>query len=789
MRRKSQGSALVAVLMILLILMMGLSAFQYLSSSTLRQYRQEFAFEDHQARADGLLEMLISRWKYHAQGSANHVMWLDQTWSERGVWEGHEFVFAWYFESMEHDYPVDRAIVWIRFLDNPAPRAYRYDLMIRMPFPFKPRMVEVMGSTIEAIDPENPEQRKAAFEASPQRVVRPPEIEARVEAFSEAAERIAAAGDTPDKMLPLLAAPADGRLVTFLTQWAGLSKVWEPAQKRSLAEALTGAAQALGKRWQDLARFELAQALITCGNWEVGSVRQGYFQDARTLLEAMLLPGGDGECCGKPIVTWILANLLIRMRQPLDDPDEFKRARTAAMQMVGAMVDEQPGRFVHERTDICVEELPIYLDTLWKGRVAVGACTPNSMWVITSMLEDGTKQLVHQEMWVTPTLLHWERDGGHWIMTTMDGDETASGEGVWRVPIFGTEPEMIFPNPLNVAATSPPIANIAMVHPSADGGLLVSGTLDPDKTYKAREGTWTKGEYSPVDPADPDRDGVGERETDLSTAHEFWTGPMFRLAIRGSTVHQVFAFDDDWYEPMVFSPDASKVAYLVAPSEAGQPTNVVIVDAEKFWRGETPLTFPIGATEVEMDFDQLPPPIASLPVEWDAELSRISWERYGSKEWISLASVLYTMDPGRMDVYWVDPAAPRGSNMVVQRQPPMRFFLSENGVSGRLIRSPRGLLSASGDRILLFPLPDESGQAKTMATDIPANSYSTLGKLRAMPWGETAMFIGCTPDLYHDFFRIDLQSGRTEMLIGPNGRIPGLEDVWDFQISPIPERL
>jgi len=81
--RRRQGSSLFFVLVVLFTLMLAVAGFQYLASSTLRQVGAVLRLEDSQFRADGLLELIVSRWKKYVRYQFGRVVASTMTGARR----------------------------------------------------------------------------------------------------------------------------------------------------------------------------------------------------------------------------------------------------------------------------------------------------------------------------------------------------------------------------------------------------------------------------------------------------------------------------------------------------------------------------------------------------------------------------------------------------------------------------------------------------------------------------------------------------------------------------------
>ena len=744
-----QGATLIVVLVILFTLMAAVSGMQFLASTTIRQSRLTNQLEAGRYRADGLLEMIVSRWKKRVQYRGEGTVLLDRKGSETGRWDGQVFDLAWRIEALEAAYPTDRAAVWIRFRDEPVGRCYRYDLILRTPFLLKPRVVEIAGFSIDTPDPSWISEIDTAFEDDGGRAIRSTAAQARVESISASMESVAARGGDPAELLPALSSSETPGLTPFLDQLKRLEKTWQVKDRLRVARDLLEASRSLSRRWSDLAHFELARSLIRNGSWESGNRRQDLFQEALSHLEEALDP--QGACCGEPMVTWHLANLMMRMRVPLHDPGVFTSVRAAAYQRVADVARANPDRFVHERTDIRVEELPIFLDAVWRSRVGSMVMTRNESELLLSMLEDGSGQLLHLQPVEPMSLLNWEADGANVILGTwtFNGPPPPAGETIWRVPIYGTEPEILYPGSLATAGI-PKWTEVNEVLSSPGGGFVVGGRV------------------SGALPGQPDEDR--------------------RLAIRASAVLDCLPGNRNRlpYSPIAFSPDGEKVACLVDPRDANPDCDLVTMDADQFWSGQSLLAQTLGS---DSSTPAVSPGDVAYPLSFGNgnEISRIDWKRFGSQEWIAVAEVDWSAPRGRIRISFLDPGRLSGTPAVDRVVEPVFPASSDTSAFATLVQSPAGFLVATQSSLHFVDLPPSMAPPRNLVSTLSKTNLNCLTYIKTPPWGETVFLIACKAEWGHEMHRVDLSTGRTEVLIGPGGVVPNVTYVADLEVSPIPE--
>src|SRR5688572_31744802 len=132
--------------------MVVVGALQHMSLSTMKQARIALAYEDTLVRADGLVQMVHSRWKKRVSTGLETID-VPRGGSETGSWDGHAFALGWERLPPEGEPARARAALWVRFLDGRPAFTFRYDVSLKVPCLLEPRLLDVVGVGTDDVDP------------------------------------------------------------------------------------------------------------------------------------------------------------------------------------------------------------------------------------------------------------------------------------------------------------------------------------------------------------------------------------------------------------------------------------------------------------------------------------------------------------------------------------------------------------------------------------------------------------------------------------------------------------
>lgn len=753
------------VLLVLFVLSVTIGALQYLSIETFRQTRMILESEDAQNRAVGILRLLISRWKKRIGYQSLSLLESAASGSEAGTWDSKPFTFGWERESLRTHPPSDRISVWVRLTEEKPLRTFRFDLKLRTCSALDPRIVEVVGLTVDSVDPASESQRQEAFRLDPLKPASDIRKQATAEVYTSRLRGLAAQEKTPAEVEAALApsslTPAIDGLERFLGRHASYQDEKNAASRVAAARLALQEARGLPDEdrtdWTDLAQFTLAGELSRAAETEGPGTREATFLEAVTHLKQIL--DRSSECCGAAKVSWRLAQITMRMRPDLASPAVLATAKAAARSALSATTSRSTTDPVHDRTDITRGELPRFLEDIWRARVAVGLTMQDGRFLLASMRQDGSAPVIHLESATRIRPLSWSPDGGQIYATVGDGRTLPT---IWRLSVDGLDISEIFtdPVPYGVPGQGSMRWRYPMTLEHAGGGraYLARGNL-------SRLGT---------------------------TNNEFMSTSM--VGVKGSDVAAIPGF-------LCPSPGSCWQAMTAVFSDTDERLAV----CRYIQRSTSDLEYrvEINGHFFESPEDPSPTVLVSrlISVSTPFVVNDMSWVKFGpDADWIAQAATRWAPEIG-VEIRFVNAARPPPSPETIVVLPAARGIVPRDakdiewsGRRGALARDPPGYLWAEAEKIHFIPLPPAS-QDPANRKEWPTNrSFSDIRFLHAPRWGRKAFFEGTesggggSGGRASGLYVLDLVAGRAVQIAGQGGgRIPMVTAAERPEVSPIPE--
>lgn len=764
--RPRHGSVLLIALIVVLLLIVGLFVVQRMSVENARMARSLFLFEDALQRADGLVELLISRYKRELRYSSVGPLTTPASGSESGIWEGRRYDLGWEREEPKPSATRWRTWVWIWFPDDRPRPTFRFELELRFAAPLAPRVLIVNRVAQDTVEPANAASRQAAkaqlSKEAPDRL----RAAAKAEAWSDRMEP-PLAGETPAAFAARAGVgptPAEvGRTVDALTALAAVDDATVAAARVNAARAFVAAAKDLPRRWQDGAAYELAGALINDAEFAPAAQARATRQEALKLLDDALARPAAG--CGDAKLAWRAASLRLRLRANNGDPAELAAVREASVRMLLA----RGGGFFHRRADIEVKELAPYLEQLWQARVAASVQVSNSQFLVMSIREDGSMPLIHAEAAAPIEPLAFTNDGGAIVAmghARMDPNEWKTG-GIgtthWRLPLEGLEPIDMEPsNGFYPDPKDPHLRYYSSAFVSPDDRVTVTNysvldeTEDPQMYPLGIPNAWF----------------VQER-TSVQFRGRMDSGPYaesFVLSPRGDEVLGLFHNARRQMGAGLRKMSTSRIAQAAY-------TGTVRADVEGAPRG-----------------DERPPVFITLPdrLETGGAGVGLSWETVAGADWAAMT----ILEPAGTKVhFWKTSGLAENAQPTEQLSARLPF---DPNVAvrhpyyarmGKLVRNPPGYLVGIDDTLWLVPLPGTSTAAPKPWPVGLAGRIDSVGDVCSPPWGDVAFMslqLGTGGTLPHSLIKLDLHTGQAETLLGPGGKVKAVKEAWRVAVSPVP---
>jgi hypothetical protein len=654
-------------------------------------------------------------------------------------------------------------VAWVRSGDAGPGRTFRYDLELGLAMALRPRVVRVVRMGVEETDPADPVARDAAFARNEAPVDQVAAREGVVEAATEIAEAQApraSVGAVRQALVPMAAGGSPR--AALLAAWARAEEAGEPYARVVEARKLVPLAAACSLRWQHFASWQLAHALIGYGEYIPRAQRLAAFAEARALLEGMLRPAR--ACCGEALVTWKLANLIVRMRADLADPAALVAARAEGRRLLDDLTALRSG-FVHRGADVLVQELPGYFASLWKARAAVGLQTQNGMSLIVSVLEDGSEAIAHLESTQFLGALGFRSDGGGLYAGALEWVTGIRRMGLWDVALDGLTLTSLSPRPLSVAPPRDWYASGAVLpHPGGDGALIAGASLDPSTPA----GDLSSGLVG-LTAVPPERTGL-------------WVDGSRRIQLPPDGFTTLNGVSFTW------SPDGDTIA-LVSRDPGGSTLTLRLIAHDALKGGRVP-----GAVDLDGSGAAgggAAPVVVTLP-GWDAEsVTNPSWARWPGAEWIAAAHAAGGGSAG-LTVRFLDPRDP---TRTVDRLVPVVDFGSDSlrWTESCLVREPPLCLIAAGTQLHAMDIPPAGPALRVLPVGL-AGQLENVSELRVPPWGEVAFFTAARRGSAADsgesrtLFAMNLRSGVARAMVGPGSTFPLTRRLSHVAVSPVPER-
>ena len=728
-------------LLVLFCLSVVIGAVQFLTVDTYRQTRLILESDDSFARAEGLVALLISRYKREFRYEADTPLNSDPSGSEDGTWDSKDFVMGWERQRMATRPPAHRMSLWIRFVDDRPIRTHRFDLVLRPPTMLHPRVAFVERVASDDVDPENPSARQTAFADLALDATTVSEREGLVEA---ATIRIRDVIDgTPAEIL----AAADPAALTGLSTPLGemLADRMEYQALTRLEDRLTRARQVLTaaraldegteSRWEQACAFELAAEIVRQAESLTPPERRTRFQEALSLLDEIL--AASPESCGASLVAWNRAHLSIRLRANWKSPTSLAATKAAALTQLRATTDRDPKSPIHRGTDIRREELPVMLDLLWLPRVAVTVQANNGDFLLTSFLADGSKPVVHLESASPVRPFAWHADGSQIYAAAGD---IGAPPSFWRLDMNGARIEDLFTEPLPRAESGRPDTSWSdLIHlkENAEGtafmvsGLGIETGPSPRMPYLY----------------------IAAKDDEMVAYPKFLVG--------GSSVVD-----------FAFAPTGDQMAilaeYIPGPSSGQIGYEVAILDD---------ILDPNTRTEVIRE--KFPNPFHA---------GNLAWGKINGKEWIVFMHLMRA--PEDSQIMFVDPAAPAGSRVT---QVPFSWTQAPSlnpdwwYQRGRLVEDPPGYMISDSSRIQYIPMPGSGEVAASWPSNIPEGTLSDIRHIDAPSWGQFCFFSARSSGGKETLYSLNLEDGQATALAGPGGGFPSAQWAQFPAVSPVPD--
>jgi hypothetical protein len=725
--RQRRASALLLVLVVLFAGMVVVGGVQYFSLTRIRQARTAMDAEDGLLRADGLVEMLLSRWRRRLTIEPDKFTLEPRSGTEEGVWDSREFVMGWESEPIDGPPLRWRASVWVRFPQEKPERTLRTDLLLDQPCLLEPRIARIVSTTIDHVLPADEGQRRAAF-ALVARVLRDPQAAGLAEAYALRMERLAAAGRPLAELVTMVTPAAVAGPATQLGDLFAAQKAYRSATVASTRVA--GAREALA-RAEALApddRPAFRDAAIHALALELGRQAEGPEPARAALLrEAIdkLQPVvRNGAGCGLPRAAWTLAHLIARHRDDLANRAQFADSRRRALQ---TLQDARltPGRFLHGVADILVDELPVLFDRLWRARVMTivhQETNSGAQYTLLSIRDDGTAPIAHVESGKMLGPKCFNPDGGSVL--------AAMADQAFSVPLDGGRPHAILPDPLSVTGGATPLTVRMMGLRSA--------------------------EFSP--------DGK-------------------QLILRAGFV----APGSDTERTRVVHVSGDQVSLLLEDGDFGQMAAFSRTGAIAVARRESPTQWKIERRSAAGAEPSHTGTVSSSPGSF---LSGLAWhapqdDRLALGIFDAKDTTLHFLDADTFDAReTAQPPTTTVRNFKGWEQ----YDLADVARLATSCPRPRGYLVASMDALCLFEAPSyDTPRTLGIAGSTPIEQIRWL---QTPIWGERAFFIGKHPEGSTRLFRRDLDAtgpSATFELVGKSGAYPFADNVFFLVVSPVPE--
>jgi hypothetical protein len=646
------GNLFAVALLVLFVLTVVVGGLQYLASGTIRSARQAMQADDSLARADGLMQLLVSRWKQQAGFQTSNPITSPTSGTESGFWDSRAFVLGW--ERADLALAAQRASVWVRFPEDKPARTVRFDLRLTVPTPLQPRIAQLTRVSFDQVDPSSQLQRSAAFGATTTATVEY-RREATVDALGAKISALAALGKTPAE---LEAAVDPAQLTGAIDTLADIQDALASLRARTSADPeataeriVTGAASlpAENRRaFEDLGRLATAEEYGRSAKALSGPARPAKFAQAAAKLDEIL--NQPDESCGAMMVAYRQAQLMVAARPAGSSPTQIALTLAAAKGVVRSTANKKPKAPAHRFTDIKREELESFFSMLTTERLATSLDTPSG-FLLTSVDPDGNNAIIHAESGTLLRAQAWSPDGGRVLAESSRIDGSGIYSTLWELG-GGSGSGAVYRDVVNLT----------------DGSTVM---------WLSSFGMTQGGNVSAMC-------GLGQKSNPGGGFGKMTV--LFRgdqHVVLGNATPLFFGLSL-WQDYLsALSPDGSRIAM------ENQTTRGVWVGSTDSVLAGAPNP-PFAAT--------LPAPLAPLT----GSFSWLDWAEVGGRQWL-IATVT---DPTAITVHFLD-ASGAVPVLVASRSVP-NTEPGALGASARLIASPPGALLAATSKLWYLPLPGSS---------------------------------------------------------------------------------
>jgi hypothetical protein len=726
--KERSGSLLGLVLIVLFVLSVTIGIFQYLAVESLRTSRLSLQEQDADVRAEGLVQLLASRWKKQLKYQATEPLSSPASGTESGIWDSEPFTLGWERDALPTYPPTYHVAVWIRFTDVRPVRTYRYDLRLNTPTALAPRVLDVTHFGLDSVDPTSQPQRAAAV-ADPGFASLDTNAQAAVEVLSNRLEALAARDATSTEIAATAAnpglPPAIAGVARVLDAEMSIRQEQFPSRRLNAARSLLTATDALSPEdkpaWGDLARYILAGELAHFADSALEPGRTASFQEALNHLDQVVNRGET--CCGATRAAWRRAMITLRMRQDPHDPGQLASAMDIAIRGLTQVTGRAPDAAIGSYTCITRKELPPFLAGLWKARVAVGLWLNATTSLLATMLQDGTSQVVHLEVDGQIQPKAWHRDGSQ-IYAAVDAD-------VWRVALDGSEIDRL-------PVTLPAGYSIQSIVEAPSGNIQAVGGVDSN--------------------ANPTRD--------------------LRL-LRGDQISPTWTTMYGQEKPYAFSPDGTRlIDYVLSPSDAS-------LQYMRLLRVDDIFTAPAGGEPPYRRLVESNETIVGISWATVAGKDWLAYSRYHGPKGSNLQIHFANPDQVPYNPLVVTVNGPYPTTNDTFMAP------NQNGIktgharsAGTLLTNPPGYLACGPDRFHFVPIPGSTAPI----VEWPANyigELQSIEKVDVPPWGRVVFFLAIHNGV-RKVFVLDPATGMAQILVGEGGVFPGAAGASQMAVSPIP---
>lgn len=742
-RRRGNLFALVLLFLLVTVVLAGIVQLQVVQNA--RQDRAIAVGDDALQRAEGIVRLVLSRWKKRVQYQSLLPLNISESGADPvGSWDGHRFELGWKLAPVPGARSEHLACIWVRFPDETPPLTWRFDVRIGSPTLIRPAVARIVGVAPDTVAPLLSAERNRAF-APRLAAAAAPVDESWMELSSRRIQAAGAAGADPVSACANLAPAQLGLESQALGECVRAVRdsenALESAVKVGSARLALAAAARLPETdrrpWLHLARYVAADALAAEATSLGGPQRIARLAEAVDLLRSIL--NDRPSCCGAALVAWRLATVLARSRADLDASGQFSDAWRTALDELRQVANAAPRDPIHDDTDITRDELPRLFGLLWRSRVAVGLSGPSS-YLLVSMLQDGTSPVVHLESSAPLAPLGWDRDGSHILAASGFG---ARGDGL--IPSSpGAPPPQWYRVSLDGERLEPFARRVPfMGQPQTDEPIAGNYWNDAGTVEASEDGSayTVSGTFTCT--------SQGVRLQGTVVVHDG------RSAMPKSTGNE------DSFLPVVVYPRFPEGLHFL-----GDPTKVVIV--------RTP-------DVTQIPFANRLPNIATLTgLRHPFRIGGVSPIPGLGAPWIGFTAPT----PTALSVYFLNLASGE-----IQTHPiagvPTPSTHPDRLRSGVATRSPPGYLVAAGSRLVHLAAPGLPPAQRELPLGL-AGQLGDICDVSSAPWGGTVYFTA-VHDSARRTFAMDLASGSAVVLTGV-----GSVSTWDhpstrIAVSPLPE--